>query len=279
MSRVSAPPALAAASLGGMADRYAEAVRARRRELRELRAHLAGGHRGELRSCLALSRLAAAGHAAAAFAGLREEAARYVRRGDRHARERLRQQLEPAVCAIAAAVGERWAAELAPPLRRIASERGLTMEPGWPRLPAPRAPVVRLPAEPPGPPPSVLTGVVEGAALWRLVGVPMAALPLLGLPALAGPALAPLAVGAGVTAVALAARTRRTATARARLHRTVEHVVTAAAAAIDADLDRRLVELERSACAALDAAVLRRRAAVDHELALLAADPTGAADG
>jgi hypothetical protein len=261
-----------------MADRYADAVRARRRELRELRAHLVGGHRGELRSCLALSRLAAAGHAAAALAELRHQTAAHVRRGDRRVRERLPQQLGPAVAAIAAAVGEQWATALGPPLHRIATERGLAMDPGWLRLPASRAPVVRLPAEPLEPPRSVLAGVVEGAALWRLVVVPMAALPLFGLPALAGPALAPLAVGTAATAVAIATRARRTVADRVRLHRTVEYVVGAAAAAIDADLDRRIVELESRVSAALDAAVLRRRAAVDHELALLASEPAGGAD-
>jgi hypothetical protein len=258
-----------------MPDRYADAVRARRRELREQRERLAGGHRGELRSCLALSRLAAAGDAAELLAGLRREAAEHVRRGDRQARDRLPEHLGAAVAALAAAVTARWAAALGPPLRRVATERGLAMEPGWPRLPTPRAPGPPPPPEPPGPGFPLLTGVVEGAALGRLALLPLAVLPLLGLPALGGPALAPLAVGAGLVAVVVAARARRTAAERARLHRRVEQVVAAAATAIDSDLDRRLVELERSAAAALDAAVLRRRAAVDHELALLAADRAG----
>jgi hypothetical protein len=262
-----------------MPDRYADAVRARRGELRELRERLAGGHRGELRSCLALSRLAAAGHAAGMLADLRREAAEHIWRGDRQARDRLPEHVGAAATAVAAAVAERWATQLSPPLRRIATERGLAMEPGWPRLPAHRTPGPLPPPEPPGPRPTLLTGVVEGAALGRLAMLPLAALPLLGLPALGGPALAPLAVGAGIAAVVVAARARRTATERARLHRRVEQVVGAAATAIDADLDRRLVELERSAAAALDAAVLRRRAAVDRELALLAADPTGARNG
>jgi hypothetical protein len=262
-----------------MPDRYADAVRARRRELRELRELLAGGHRGELRSCLALSRLAAAGEAAELLAGLRREAAEHVRRGDRHARDRLPEHVGAAVAAVAAVVATRWAAALGPPLRRIATERALVMEPGWPRLPAPRAPGPPPPPEPPGPGPSPLTGVVEGAALGRLALLPLAALSLLGLPALGGPALAPLAVGAGLAAVVVAARARRTTTERAQLHRRVEQVVGAAATAIEADLDRRLVELDRSAAAALDAAVLRRRAAVDRELALLTANRVGGRDG
>ncbi|OZM82931.1 hypothetical protein [Pseudonocardia sp. MH-G8] len=262
-----------------MPDRYADAVRARRAELRELRARLGGGHRGELRSCLALSRLAAAGQAAAALAALRREVAAHVRRGDRQVRERLPARLEDAVAAVGAAVALAWGEGLRPPLRRIATERGLAMEPGFPALPPPRA--VRVPPapEPLDPVPSLLTGVVEGAALWRLALLPLAVLPLLGLPALGGAALTPLAVGAGAAAVVVAAVSRRTAAQRARLHRGAEQVLTAAAAAIDADLDRRLVELERAAGAALDTAVLHRRAAVERELARLAADPGSEHDG
>jgi hypothetical protein len=259
-----------------MLDRYADAVRARRLELGELREQLVGGHRGELRGCLALSRLAAAAEAARMLAELRREAAERIRQGDRHARDRLPEHVCDAVAAVATVVADRWAAALGPPLRRIAAERGLAMEPGWPRLPAPRAPG-QPPPEPPGP--TLFTGFVEGAALGRLALLPLAALPLLGLPALGGPAFAPLAVGAGLAAVVAAARARRIAAERTRLHRRVEQVVGAAATAIEADLDRRLVELERSAGAALDAAVLRRRATVDREMALLSAHRSGARDG
>jgi hypothetical protein len=117
--------------------------------------------------------------------------------------------------------------------------------------------------------------VIEGAALGRLALFPLAALPLVGLPALGGPALAPLAVGVGLTALVVAARSRRVAAERERLRRRVEQVVVAGAAAIEADLDRRLVELEPGVSAALDAAVLRRRAAVDRELAALAPERAG----
>lgn len=252
-----------------MPDRYADAVLARRRELRELRERLASGHRGELRSCLALSRLAAAADAAGVLAGLRREAAEHVRRGDRPARDRLPEHVTAAVDTVATAAADRWVGALGPPLRRIATERGLAMEPGWPRLPAPRAPGPPPPAEPPVPTSTLLTGVVEGAALGRLALLPLAALPLLGLPVLGGPALAPLAVGVGLAALVVAARARRTAAERDRLRRRVEQIIGAAATAIEADLGRRLVELERAAGAALDAAVLRRRAAADRELALL----------
>jgi hypothetical protein len=258
-----------------MPDRYADAVLARRRELRELRERLAGGHRGEVRSCLALSRIAATGDASGVLAGLRREAAEHVRRGDRAAHDRLPEHVTSAVGAVATAAAARWAAELGPPLRRIATERGLAMEPGWPRLPAPQAPGPPPPPEPAVPGPTLLAGVIEGAALGRLALLPLAALPLAGLPAVGGPALAPLAVGVGLAALVVAARARRNAAVRDRLHRRVEQIIGAAAAAIAADLDRRLVELELGASAALDAAVLRRRATVDRELALLAADRAG----
>ncbi|WP_433557378.1 hypothetical protein ACQPWY_37305 [Pseudonocardia xinjiangensis] len=97
--------------------------------------------------------------------------------------------------------------------------------------------------------------------------------------AFAEPALAPLAVGAGVAAVIATVRARRTSAERLRLHRHTEQVLAAAARAVDADLGRRLVELERAAVAALDAAVLRRRAEVDAELALLAPERTGQVSG
>jgi hypothetical protein len=257
-----------------MPDRYADAVLARRRELREQRERLAGGHRGELRSCLALSRLAAARDVSASLAGLRREAAEHVRRGDRVARGRLPEHVMAAVGAIATATAARWAAELGPPLRRIATERGLTVEPGRPRVPAPRLPGPP-PPEPAAPERTLLAGMVDAAALGRLALLPLAALPLAGLPALGGPALAPLAAGVGVTAFVVAARARRTAAERDRLRRRVEQIIGAAAAAIEADLDRRLVELELDASAALDAAVLRRRAAVDRELASLTPDRAG----
>jgi hypothetical protein len=258
-----------------MPDRYIDAVRARRVELRARRGLLTGGHRAELRSCLALSRIAAAAEASGALAGLAREAADHIETGDRAARGQLPDLLAAAVATVAVDVHAGWAVALRPALRRIATERDLPMDPGWPRLPAPQ-----LPAVPAAPAParrvrSLLAGAADGAALWRLALFPVAMLPLLGLPALAGPVLAPLAAGAGVATVAATARARRTAAERTRLRCHTEQVLAAAALAIDADLGRRLVELERTVAAALDAAVLRRRAAVDAELALVAPDNGG----
>lgn len=253
-----------------MPHRYVDAVRARRCELRAVRSLLVGGHRAELRSCLALSRLAAAADAAAELAALRREATEHVDRADLPARERLPVLLSAALHDVVRDLHRRWAAGLLPPLRRIAVERGLVMGPGWPRLPAPVLPAaLPPPPERVGPARSLLAAAVAGAALWRVALLPLALVPLFGLPAVAGPVFAPLAVGAGVAGLVIAARKRRTRSERLRLLRHTEQVLAAATTAIETDLDRRLVEVEHATGAALDAAVLRRRAGVDAELALL----------
>ncbi len=263
-----------------MSTRYACAVHARRVELRARRADLTGDHRVELRSCLALSRLAATADTAAALAGLAREVAFHIDAADRAARERLPARLAAAVDDVAFAGHAAWAAALRPALRRIATERSLSMPPGWPRLPAGRPPPA-LGVHPPAPvraAGAVLAGAADGAAAWRVALVPVAVLPLLGLPALGGTALAPLAVGAGVAAVLATGRSRRMGVERVRLRRHADEVLAATRAALDTDLGRRLLDVERTAGLALDAAVADERAAVDAELALLAADravPTG----
>ncbi|MGI9003367.1 MAG: hypothetical protein ACR2GH_17200 [Pseudonocardia sp.] len=257
-----------------MPDRYAEAVRARRVELRVQRDLLTGGHRAELRSCLALSRLTAAAAANAAMADLARETRVHIEGADRSGRAQFPDRLAAAVDDVAVTLHAGWAAELRPALRRIATARNLTMGLGWPRLPAPHRPGGALPPlpEPTTTAWSLLTGAADGAALWRLALFPLAMLPLLGLPALGGPALAPLAVGTGVVAIVLAVWFRRAAAERSRLRRHAEDVLAAVRAALDADLGRRLLELERTAGAALDAEVARRRAVLDAELRMLAPD-------
>ena len=157
-----------------------------------------------------------------------------------------------------------------------------------PRPPSGRTPCdhrhTRRPAHrrDPGPSGSVPTGrprtglravVAPGASAWRpVLLLPPAALSLLG----AGPVgrtLLPLAVATAVLAVALAVLAHRSAAERARWTRHVDAALAAARTALDADLARRVVELERSAIAELDAAAARRRAAVDGELTRLAVDP------
>ncbi|WP_219418724.1 hypothetical protein [Pseudonocardia nigra] len=250
-----------------MPDRYADAVRARRVELRARREQLGGGHRAALRSCLALSRLTATADAATALGELAREAREYADAGDRAARQRLPGMLASAVDEVAVEVHTRWVAQVRPALRRIATERGA--DPGVPSLPAPHLPaLLRAPAEVSGEGSSVAAGTAGGIALrFTLV------LPLLGLPTLGGRALVPLAVGAGVAAVITTVRARRAAAERVLLRRHVDEVLAAARTAIEADLGRRLVELEHTAGAALDAAIAPVRARVDAELALLSSGP------
>lgn len=247
-----------------MPDRYGDAVRARRSELAEQRARLGGSHRAELRSELALSRIAASDALAAACARLAREARAHIDHPDRAVRRGLPARFGPALDALTVAAHARWAAEVGPGLRRIAATRSLDVGPltAWPALPAARpVPVVpRVPERS-----SLLSGAADGVALWRLVLLPLAALPVLGLPALGGPALAPLAVGVGVAAAVVAVRSRRVALERAALRGCVDETLAAVRAAQDADLARRLLELERSAGTDLDAAVARRRAAVEAE--------------
>jgi len=257
-----------------MSHRYDDAVRARRVELIDERRLLGGTHRAELRSELALSRIAASDVIAAAFTQLRRETRAHVEHRDRAVRNRLPTLLGPAVDALATAVHGRWAAELTPGLRRIAALRSLDVgRPGWPPLPALRArPVApRTPERSP-----LLTGASDGLTLWRLVLVPLAVLPLFGLPVLGGPALAPLAMGVGAAVAVLAVRSRRIASERAALRRCVDETLTSARTALEGDLGRRLLELERSAGADLDTAVLRRRAAVEAEWRELVPEVAGA---
>lgn len=252
-----------------MSDRYADAVRARRAELRAALAELDGAHRAELRSELALARIAASDAAIAALSRLAREARAYVESAGPAGRRRLPALLGDAVDALAVALHS--AAHLGAALRRIAGRRGLELGPDWPRLPGPRLPVV-VPVPPDSARHSLLAGAVEGVALWRVALVPLAVLPLLGLPALGGPRLAPLAVGLGLAGLILAVRHRRAAADRAALYACAVDTLGSARAAIEADLGRRLLELERTLGAELDRAAARRRCEIEAELGALAPD-------
>jgi hypothetical protein len=256
-----------------MSDRYVQAVRARRAELRTLQARLSGGHRAELRSCLALIKLAASADLAAALAGLGREIRGHVDRADRPGRERLPAAVLAAVDDLQSWARRRWVAAARPAVRRVATERSLPIGPSWPAVPAVRPPDAALRPPPPEPPPrparAVLAGAADGAGAWRLALLPAAGLPVVGLPAAAGPATLPLAVGIGVAAVLGAGWTRAAVADRARLRRWADEVLSAARAAGEAELGRLLIELERAAGADLDAAVARRRADIDAELAAL----------
>ena len=170
-----------------------------------------------------------------------------------------------ALDALAARVHSAVLAQLAPALRRIATARRLDLGPAWPALPSPRLPLLDAgPAAPVRAP--RLAGAAEGLAVWRVAFVALAAMPLVGLPVWGGPALAPVAVGLGAAAVAVAVLARRGSAEQALLRRQVEALLAQARAALRVDVERMLLELERSAAAELDAAVQRSRAVVEAEL-------------
>jgi hypothetical protein len=185
-----------------------------------------------------------------------------------------------AVAALAARAAERWAAAVLPALRRIATERSVS----WPGATGPPAVVAELAAPPPPVPlpapeprPGVLRALVAGAAggSWRAVLVPVLAVPTFAVPALGGRSMLPLALGAAVAGLVAAGRAHRTAAERALLRRWSAEVVAATHAALEAELWRRLLELERVGSAELDEAVARRRAEVEAELRDIAAEGGG----
>ena len=268
-------------------DRYADAVRARRAELRGARALLLGGHRAELRSRLAAGRLTASAELATTLAAFDRELRHHADCADGPGRAALPGRAATAVDALTVRAGERWAAVILPALRRVAGVRRLP----WP-VPGPtssglpagdsvtalltRPPAVPLP--PPDPPPgaarAVLAGATEGT--WRLALLPAAVVPAVGLPALGGRSAVPLAVGLGLVLLVVAVRARRVAADRARLRRWGADVVAAVRGVLETELSRRLLEVERLVGAELDDAVARQRAVVDGELRALAAGPGGA---
>ena len=251
-----------------MPDRYADAVRARRAELRAELAPLAGTHRAELRAELGLARIVATDGAAAAFADLSREVAAHTGHPERAVGRALPASLPAALDGLATRVHAATLAQLAPALRRIATVRRLDLGPGWPTLPPPRLPLLAVkPADRVRAP--RLAGAAEGLAVWRVAFVMLAAMPLVGLPVWGGPALAPVAVGLGAAAVVIAVIARRGHAEQALLRRQVDAVLGQARVTLRVDVERMLLELERSAAAELDAAVQRRRAAVEAELLAL----------
>ena len=271
-------------------DRYADAVRARRRELREASTLLLTGPR-ELRHGLAVARLAASAELTRALAGLERELRDHVERGGGTARDR---RALPALAArgveeLAGHLARRWTALVLPGVRRVFVVRGLPPPVAWtplldgpPGRPDPlaavlaRPPALGLPHPEPPPPAlrAVLTGAAAGGA-WRLALLPAAALSAAGLPALDG-RVRPAAVGIGLALLAVAARAHRAGAERVRLRSWSLAVVATVRQAGEAEIARRLLEVERLAGAALDTAVARRRAEIDAELRALAPAGRGA---
>ena len=276
-----APPARPVAARPAP-DRYADAVRGRRAELRAARAALLGGHHAALRSGLAAGRLAASAELATALAALDSELRHHVDHADRAGRAALPDGVAGAVDRLAARSGERWAAAVLPPVRRAATVHGLGPVVPWPG-PGERAdpvtallrrpPAVALPV--PDPPPGAVRALLAGATAGagRLALLPAAVLPAVGLPVLGGPSAVPLAVGLGLALLVAAVRARRAAADRARLRRWGAEVVSTVRAALETELARRLLEVERLVVAELDDAAARRRAQIDRALAELAPEP------
>ncbi|WP_300018327.1 hypothetical protein [Pseudonocardia sp.] len=233
-----------------MRDRYAEAVAARRAELRGRERLLGPGLRAELRDALVLARAGAAAATAADLTDLRHQI------DVRH---------DPALVVDAARAVEvrayaRWAAAAGEAVLRVALHRELPVQ--WP-----------VAVEPPGralpqpPPPVRVLDVVADAGAWRLAVLPVAVAPLTGP---AGPAVLLPALGAGVLVLATVLGARRAALRRARMRSWSAELLVALQARIDAELGRRTAALAADVGPVLEAAAARRRADVRAELALLA---------
>ena len=149
-------------------DRYADAVRARRAELRGVRALLLGGHRVELRQCVTASRLAASADLAEALAGLGRELRHHAARADRAGRAALPSLAGAAVGRLVDRVVAGWAVGLLAGLRRLAAPRCGPGASLWPAVTAvdpvvalvPRRPSVALPG--PDPPVGAARALLDG---------------------------------------------------------------------------------------------------------------------
>ncbi|MDT7577647.1 MAG: hypothetical protein QOH17_3980, partial [Pseudonocardiales bacterium] len=97
-------------------DRYGNAVRARRVELRAEQGPLSGTHRAELRAEIGLARIRAADATAAALTDLAGEARSHAGHPDRTVRRSLPARLPAALDDIAAQVHVGLLAALAPAL-------------------------------------------------------------------------------------------------------------------------------------------------------------------
>ncbi len=247
-----------------VSDRYADAVTARRAELRAQRRLLGPGIRAELRDALALVRAAGAAGTTAAFADLRREV-------EVHLDHTSARALPPLVAAAVVAIEEwahrRWTDEARTALLEVALLRELPVLPVVP----PREPG---PAAHPGQPrPVRWIEVLADAGAWRLAVLPLVVAPLTGP---AGPAVLLPALGLGVLVLAVVLRARRAATEQARVRLWCAELVALAQERIDAELGRRTAMLAARAAPVLDDALGRRRRAVVAELDLLAPEVSGA---
>lgn len=243
-------------------DRYADAVRARRAELRAARDGLAGLHR-DLRSALTIVRLAACAELADAAAHLGVEAGAYLRCSGRQERARFPAALLDGAERLRAWAGPRREGAVRAAARRVATRRGIPLDAAWPVLgDDPVRPLRVAPAE---------LGRTTWSSIssgWRAALLPAASLPLTGLPiASPGAVVATTAVGLGA-AVLVGGHQSATAE-RARLRRWTDEVLLAVRADGEAALARLVLRVEQAA-AELESAVATRRGRLETELAELA---------
>lgn len=267
-------------------DRVREAASARHRELAVIRRRLAAGHHTDLRVALGLARLSCSAGLAADLEDLGRRASERVEGSGRTERAHLPSWLAGELDQVRRRSEERVVATTGPAARRVAAR----LCPGVAPMTLPGAPASAMTLrEPTGPGRTVADRDPTGAGLRpartrsrdsaggsrargrgepavdpRLVAG-LAGLPVIGAGGL-GWSAALTAVGVLLLLGALAHTRARTA-ARTHLRAEMSRTVAAAGAAAERTLQRRLIEVERDAGAALERAVAERRALVDVELA------------
>ncbi|MGD9985856.1 hypothetical protein [Pseudonocardia sp.] len=243
-----------------MVDRYAEAVRMRRAELTAQRAGLAG-HRAEVHTVCGLARASAAMQVTTVVGALTAESTRYLDRAGRADRARFPEHARAAADRAVDLVVQRVEGRLLPELRRIATVRGLPMD--VVDTGPPEATDLTLPSVPPP------------ARPWQVLSGSRTVLPWLGVPIVGAPAVTGTvgpAVGCGAVLLGVTVATRWVAAERTRLRQWIPGVAAVVRAAATSALVARLVHVEQRVVAALDVAVAARLAAIDDELAALAAE-------
>lgn len=272
----------AVTAVGLRPDRVREAASARHRELVAARRRLAAGHHADLRVALGLARLSCTAGLAADLEDLGRRASERVQGFGPAERVHLRSWLDGELDRVRLRSEERLVATAGPAVRRVAARlcpgAGPMALPGppvsaaaAPGCPVPgrtvadraRAGAGRRPARNRAGA-SRAGGRGEPAVDPRLL-VGLAGIPVLGAGGL-GWSAALTALGVLVLLGALA-HTRARAAARAHLRADMSRTVVSAGTGLERTVQRRLIEIERDAGAALDRAVAERRARVDLELA------------